>query len=191
MIGKLKGTLVESLGQTGLIETSGGVFYEVFLPTPILTGAMPKPLQVYTYLHVREDALILFGFETHKEYDLFKMLLSVSGVGPKTAYTIVASPFSPGIYEAVSKNDVEFFSNIPGLGKKTAMKIILELSQKMKDSFVLEKMFISDGDKTVIEALVALGFTSQEARKVLGELPKEHSVEQKITSAIKLLTKKG
>src|SRR3989339_2189432 len=92
MIGKLKGKLVEVEKNIGLIETSGGVFYRVFL-TPALIGNWKlkiENLEVYTYLQVRDDALVLFGSETKKEYDFFVLLLTVSGVGPKTAFSVIS-----------------------------------------------------------------------------------------------------
>ena len=84
MIGKLKGKLVEVDKNVGLIETSGGVFYQVFLPPYFLSLSVLAQVVIYTYLQVRDDALVLFGFETKEQHDFFLLLLTVSGVGPKT-----------------------------------------------------------------------------------------------------------
>lgn len=187
MIGKIKGTLVEVENNTGLIQTSGGVFYEVFLPTSLLSS-INQELEIYTYLNVRDDALILFGFKAKQEYHLFKLLLSVSGVGPKTAFTITSFSNSKDLINAVTSNNIDYFSKIPGLGKKTAMKIILELSQKLDQEFKLEKMYLSEDEKTVVDVLVSLGFKNQEAKNILSQLPKDLSLEDKIKEALRKTT---
>jgi len=188
MIGKLKGKLAELNGNIGLIETSGGVFYRVFL-TPFLISRLSllSPIEVYTYLQVREDALTLFAFETKEEYLFFELLLTVSGVGPKTAYLVICYTKVNDLIKAIKENNIDFFSNIKGLGKKTAMKIILELSQKLKQEFSLEKMYLSEEDKTVIDALISLGFKNYEAKTALSKLPKNLSVEDKIKQALKMI----
>lgn len=188
MIGKLKGTLSELDGNTALIETKGGVYYRVFL-TPSLISQTPikSPIEVYTYLKVREDALTLFAFETKDEESLFDLLLSVSGVGPKTAYLVISYAKVDELIQAVKENNIDFFSQIRGLGKKTAMKIILELSQKLKQEFELRKMYLSEEDKTVVDALVALGFKSHDAGGVISKLPKKLSIEDKIKEALKTI----
>lgn len=190
MIGKIKGLLSEIDSTTGLIETPSGVFYKVFLPTSLLLVQTPIKVELYTYLQVREDALVLFGFEHKRDHDLFIMLLSVSGVGPKTAYTVSSNSKPDALIQAVRENNIDYFTKIPGLGKKTAMKILLELSQKMKGEFQLEKMYLSEDDTTVIDALVSLGFKSQDARNILSKIPKELSVEEKIKEGIKIATQK-
>lgn len=186
MIGKLKGKLVEIDNNIGLIETSGGVFYEVFLTPSLISLTPPKsPIELYTYLQVREDALILFGFQTKKEHEFFKLLLSVQGVGPKTAYSVISFTKIDEVYAAVKENNVDYFTRIPGLGKKTAMKIILEISQKIKSEFNLQSMYLSEDDKTVVDALVSLGYKSIEAKKLLQKIPKNLSIEEKIKHALK------
>src|SRR3989339_724099 len=102
MIGKLKGKLVEVDKNIGLIETSGGVFYQVFLPT-----SLNSPIELYTYLQVRDDALVLFGFETKKHHDFFKLLLTVSGVGPKTAFSVISLVPLDKLVQCVTSNDVD------------------------------------------------------------------------------------
>jgi len=186
MIGKIKGRLVEIDNNVGLVETSGGVFYEVFL-TPSLISQTPltSPINLYTYLQVREDALILFGFQTKKEHEFFKLLLTVPGVGPKTAYSVISFTKIDEVYAAVKENNVDYFTRIPGLGKKTAMKIILEISQKIKSEFNLQSMYLSEDDKTVVDALVSLGYKSIEAKKLLQKIPKDLSIEEKIKHALK------
>ncbi|MEK7633957.1 MAG: Holliday junction branch migration protein RuvA [Patescibacteria group bacterium] len=186
MIGKLKGKLVEVDGNVGLIETTGGVFYQVFLPPSLIPNRLvpnPSLIELYTYLQVRDDALVLFGFETKKHHDFFKLLLSVSGVGPKTAFNVISFVKLDQLVSLVQSNDVDGFK-VPGLGRKTAMKIILELSSKLKSGFDMSKMVLSDEDKTVIGALVSLGYKSYDAKKLLSKLPKDLSVEEKIKKAL-------
>ncbi|OGK22107.1 Holliday junction DNA helicase RuvA [Candidatus Roizmanbacteria bacterium RIFCSPHIGHO2_01_FULL_39_8] len=189
MIGKLKGTIVEVEGNIALLETNSGVFYELFL-TPTLLGVkkIPYDIELYTYLQVRDDALVLFGFQTKKEYSFFKMLLSVPGVGPKTAYSVISYSKIDDMIKSIKENNSDYFTRIPGLGKKTAMKIILELSQKLESEFKLEKMFMSDEDKTIIDALVSLGFKSIEAKKIVRDVPKDLSLEERIKEAIRSAT---
>ncbi len=190
MIGKIKGKLVELEGNVGLIETAGGVYYQVFLtPSIINTNKINQIIAIYTYLQVREDALVLFGFQTKEEYDFFKMLLSVSGVGPKTAYSVISFSKIQDMISAVKNNDSEFFKQIPGLGKKTSMKIILELSQKLESEFKMEKMYLSEDDKIVIDALISLGFKSVDVGKIFNKIPKKLSVAERIKYGLKLATK--
>lgn len=191
MIGKIKGKLIELDGNIGLVETSNGVSYEINLtPALISSHQLGKQLEVYTYFQVRDDAQVLFGFKTREEQNLFKLLISVSGVGPKIAFTVVSFTKEDELISAIKKNDVNYFSKIPGLGKKTAMKIILELSQKLQSEFKMEKMYLSEEDKTVVDALVSLGFKSQEAKSILVKLPKNLSVEDKIREALRSATSK-
>jgi Holliday junction DNA helicase RuvA len=189
MIGKLKGKLTEIDGNIGLVETVGGVYYQLYLnPAIINSYRLNDDIEVYTYLQVREDALILFGFKTKTQHDFFKMLLTVPGVGPKTAYNIISFGKVEEVMNAVKLNDLAFFSKIPGLGKKTSLKIMLELSQKLKQEFKLEGLLLTEEDKIVIDALVSLGFKTYEAEKILAKIPKNLSLEDRIKKGIMLAT---
>ncbi|OGK18720.1 Holliday junction DNA helicase RuvA [Candidatus Roizmanbacteria bacterium RIFCSPLOWO2_12_FULL_40_12] len=185
MIGKIKGNLLELDGNVGLLETKDGISYEVLLPPFFLSQKLNTQIEIYTYLQVRDDAHILFGFENKKQKELFKLLIGISGVGPKTAFSIISFSQEDELVNAVQENSVEYFSKVPGLGKKTAMKIILELSQKFKQEFQLEKMFLSEDDKTVVDVLVSLGYKSKEAKQVLSKIPKNLSVEEKIKEGLR------
>jgi len=188
MIGKIKGKLVEVDKNVGLIETVSGISYLAYL-TPFLLSHYPigATLEIYTYLQVKEDGLVLFGFNDKKEIDFFKMLLAVSGVGPKTAFSIICFSDVNKLKTAIKENNPDFFYQIPGLGKKTALKIILELSQKLKSEFELKKMYLSDEDKLVVDALTSLGFNTNIVKKILPQLPKNLSVEEKIKKALKMI----
>ncbi|MEN9328592.1 MAG: Holliday junction ATP-dependent helicase RuvA [Candidatus Parcubacteria bacterium] len=188
MIGKLKGVLTEVDGTTGLVETASGVSYLVYL-TPALLALNPhSEVDLYTYLQVRDDALVLFGFEHKRQMELFKLLTTVPGVGPKSAYGIVSFTKADELRQAIQDNDIDFFTHIPGLGKKTAMKIILELAQKLKEDFTMDKVQMSDDDKVVIDALVSLGFKTQEARQIQTKIPKDLSIEEKIKAGLRIAT---
>lgn len=186
MIGKIKGKLLDIDGNTGLIETAGGISYLIFLtPTIISNNHLHADIELFTHLQVREDALTLFGFESKEQYSFFKLLLSVSGVGPKTAYSIISNANIHELYEAARSQQIDFFSRIPGVGKKTAMKIVLEISQKLKQDIDMGVFQVSDEDKTAIDALVSLGFKRHDARQIVGKMDKNLSVEEKITEALK------
>lgn len=188
MIGKIKGKLVEISGNVGLIETQSGISYEVYLtPNIVSSSSLGSLIDIYTYLHVREDAMILFGFNTKKEYDIFKLLLTVSGIGPKTAFSIISFIKFEDLINAVKSNDVNVLTQVPGLGKKTAMKIILELSSKIDADFDLKNIVLSNDDKVAIDALVSLGFSAKDAKNIVLKLPKNLTVEEKITQGLKKL----
>lgn len=189
MIARIKGTLVEIEGNVGVIETTSGLSYEVFLHPSLLSRSVLSPVEVETYLQVRDDAHILFGFENKQQKRLFTLLLTVSGVGPKTAFQIVSYTDTDELITAVQSNDVQFFSKVPGLGKKTSMKIILELSQKLKSEFDMKKMQISEEDKTVIEALASLGYKVHDAKKALSQISDGGSVEDRIKKVLALSLK--
>lgn len=189
MIGKIKGKVVEVEDNIALVETVAGIYYQVYItPSLLAKSKLPFEVALYTYLQVREDALVLFGFEVKKEYDFFKLLLTVPGVGPKTAFSVISYSKVDDLIKAVKENDKDYFTRVPGLGAKTAMKIILELSQKLESEFRLEKMYLSEEDKTVVDALVSLGFKSSEAKKILSKLAKNLSLEEKIKQGLKLGT---
>ena len=190
MIGKIKGVLSSVEGNVGLIETPGGVSYEVYLTPNLLSKKIGSVMDILSSLQVRDDEFFLFCFESVDQHHFFKLLLSVSGVGPKTAFNVVSHTRVNELLQAVKENDVEYFTQVPGLGKKTSMKIILELSQKVKSEFKFNQMNMSDDDKTVIEALVALGYKTQEAKNLFSKLPKDLSIEEKIKHALKLTVQK-
>ncbi len=189
MIGKIKGILTEVELNEGLIETAAGVSYRLFLTNSLLTSYQPPAeIEVTTYLQVREDALTLFGFKTKQEYKLFNLLLDVPGVGPKSAFTIVSFSKVDELVAAVKQQDIKYFTRIPGLGKKTAMKIMLELSSKFETEFKFDHVTETEEDKMVIEALSSLGFKVAEARKVLEEISSELEVEERVKQAIQMLS---
>lgn len=189
MIGKLKGTISEVQGTIVLLETAGGVFYSLYcMPDLISAHKIGDTVAMYTYLQVREDALTLFGFSSKEAHDLFQMLLSVDGVGPKLGFAIISFAQPKNITDAVLQQNVSFFNGIPGVGKKTAQKILLELSSKMNQEYTIKNQILSSDEKTIIDALVALGFDKNESNSILSKLDNSLSLEDKIKQAIQLLT---
>jgi Holliday junction DNA helicase RuvA len=190
MIAKLTGILSEFDDKTAIIDTPSGVSYELFItPSALLGKQIGEAISVSTYLQVRDDAHVLFGFANSDEKQFFHLLLSVPGVGPKTAFTIASFVTFDQAVDAVRTQTVTLFSKVPGVGKKTAMKIVLELSAKFKTEFKFEQHLSSD-DKTVIDALVELGYKRAEAQQLFEKLPKELSIEKKIQAALRMSVQK-
>ncbi len=190
MIAKLTGTLSDFNDKTAVIDTASGVSYELFItPSALFNKQIGDSIVVFTHLQVRDDAHVLFGFAGSDEKSFFHLLLTVPGVGPKTAFTVASRISFEQAVEAVRANAVKLFSEIPGIGKKTAMKIVLELSVKFKTEFKFEQQLSAD-DKTVIDALVELGYKKSDAQKLFEKLPKELSIERKIQEALKMSVQK-
>lgn len=189
MIGKIKGKVSEIDGNIALIETSSGIFYNLHLTNSLLSEfVIDSEIEVYTYHHIREDNQALFGFQNKKEYKLFLLLIGVSGVGAKSAYNIISYSKTDEIVSAVRSNDVKYFTRIPGLGKKTAMKIMLELASKFKSEFTFESDYVAPEDQMVVDALSTLGFEANESRDVLKKLKPDSTVEEKVKEAIRILS---
>ena len=132
MIGSVRGTVAYQAAEYCLIETAGGVGYRVFMPvSQMRTLSMGQEVRVLTYTSVREDAIQLYGFLTQQYYDLFALLLSVSGIGPKVAIGILGAARPEDFYLAVQSRDLKMLTKLPGIGKKTAERMVLELKDKI------------------------------------------------------------
>lgn len=192
MIGKLKGVLTEVHGDEAFIETKGGVTYRVQLSPKLREkiGSLQKEVSIYTYLDVKEDSLVLFGFDSYESFNIYSLVLSVDGVGPKTAYTIVSAYESSQIKDAIGRNDVLFFQEIKGIGKKTAQRLIVDLASKIGAEVDLESMYVTE-DKDAVDALISLGFKKQDVLRALQKLEKNMPLQEKLTEALQLLTKKN
>ncbi len=189
MIGKIKGTLTEIHSTRGLIETVSGVSYVVHL-VPSFLDKKDQTIQVYTHLQVKDDDLVLFGFIDYEQYWLFTQLISVDGVGPKLGFTITSYAQNEQILQAVEQSDVAFFQSIPGVGKKTAARLVLDLSGKLAKQVGVEALLPSPDDALAVEALTGLGFAQSDILKHLQKLNKTLSLEEKIRQVIVLITKK-
>lgn len=190
MIGKITGKLIEIDYQenSGLIETRGGISFNVFLPTNLKNERyINQEVSLYTHLQLRDDRLILYGFLKKEEYFLFLKLINVDTIGPKTAFNIINSISCDQLIEAVKTNNLDLLTSIPGLGKKTALKIIVELSSKLKEELDLKKINLSQEDKDLIEALKSLGYKNEEIKKIVSKIPVNLSLEERIKKALQML----
>ena len=202
MIAFVRGTAVDMTENSVIVE-AGGIGYEIYMTgTDLSQIHMGEEVKIHTYFNVREDAMQLYGFRSKDDLQMFKLLLGVNGVGPKAAVGVLAGITADELRFAILSDDVKTLSKAPGIGKKTAQKLILELKDKMKleDAFELklaheqEKAVaglgeISDGRQEAVEALVALGYSSTDAlravRKVTDVAPDD--VEGLLKAALKNL----
>ena len=191
MIGLLKGKTEFIDGPYAIVDV-GGVGYRVLVTNDILSKIeIGKEIKLFTYTYVRDDTLDLFGFSSIDDLKLFEQLISVSGVGPKTAVSIFSIGSRSTIIEAVVKGDVSFFIAVPRLGKKNAQKIIIELKSKMGS---LEELDLSEEadmeTKEVLSVLKSFGFSSKEAQDAIKNIDKKaERVEEKVRLALKYLGK--
>lgn len=174
-----------------LVINVHGVGYKVLATSEVLAKAvLGQEITVHTYTHVREDMLDLYGFAKPADLWLFELLISVSGVGPKTAIGVFSQGTSSDIVGAIAKGDVEFFTAVPRLGKKNAQKLIIELKSKVGSREDLDLGSDGQGSNEIVEALKAFGFTSKEAGEAIRSLNGSGAtVEEKIKLALKYLGK--
>jgi holliday junction DNA helicase RuvA len=189
VIGRLRGTAV-AWDSDGLVLDVGGVGYRLLAtPAAVRKADGADEVALETHLHVREDALQLFGFADAAEREIFELLLGVSGVGPKVALAIV-SGYAPGeLRRAIVRDDAALFQTIPGIGKKTAQRVVLELREKIAPLSAVEAPHLGGGDGHVVarDALVELGYSVAEAEERLAEtdpdLPPAERVRQALRAA--------
>lgn len=185
MISFIRGYVADSTESSVILET-GGIGYEIFMTGTAIEKAVRESgeILVHTYFHVREDAMQLYGFLSRDDLQVFRLLLGVNGIGPKAALGILAGLTADELRFAVLSDDVKTLSRAPGIGKKTAQKLILELKDKLnaEEAFELKLAHVqeeagseaaaADGSGEAVEALVALGYSSTQAlqavRKVSG-----------------------
>lgn len=199
MIAFVHGTAVDMTENSVIVE-AGGIGYDIYMTGTDLSNIhMGEEVKIHTYFSVREDAMKLYGFRSKDDLQMFKLLLGVNGVGPKAAVGVLAGITADELRFAILSDDVKTLSKAPGIGKKTAQKLILELKDKMKleDAFELKLAHeqekaaglgdISDGRQEAVEALVALGYSSTDAlravRKVTDVAPDD--VEGLLKAALK------
>jgi Holliday junction DNA helicase RuvA len=187
MIATISGNVTQV--ETGsLVVEVGGVGLLVYVPAPLSDQAKPGQMVfMHTYLVVRQDALALYGFETQEGRDYFKLLLGVSGIGPRLAVTILSTLTPEAIRRAVFSEQPEIFSRVPGVGPKTAQKISFSLQDKISKEEGYEPLAaMSDADSEVLSALVALGYSVVEAQASLQSIPKDapEDVESRLRLAL-------
>ena len=184
MIARLRGTVVGSTPE-GLVLDVNGVGYLVAATPSVLRKAAPgDELTVETYLNVREDALNLYGFADRAERELFTQLLTVNGVGPKVALAIVSGSPAEELRRAIVREDAARFMAIPGIGKKTAERIVLELKEKVEATAVTA--IGSESPHLVArDALVELGYSVTDAERALAETDTDASPEERVRQALR------
>ncbi|KKW11147.1 MAG: Holliday junction DNA helicase RuvA, holliday junction DNA helicase RuvA [Microgenomates group bacterium GW2011_GWC1_49_7] len=187
MIGRLSGTIDVNTTNPLIIDVHG-VGYLVHVPERFLASIkVGKSHTLCIHSHIREDEFDLYGFANQQELALFELLLTVSGVGPKTALAVVDRGVS-AVETAVRKSDVDFFTTVPRLGTKNAQKIIIELKSRLGSTKMLNLEGESGDTRQVMEALSSMGFDRHEIRDAIKKFDaKDISVEQKIRHALKLL----
>ncbi|TAH52171.1 MAG: Holliday junction branch migration protein RuvA [Chloroflexota bacterium] len=185
MISLLRGTLFQRATDSIILDVNG-VGYRVRVPTTTLSslGDLGTPAELYTHLHVREDDLSLFGFATQDELDLFEMLLSVSGIGPKVALGILSSAPPNEIRAAIAQGNLEILSGIKGIGKKTAQRLVLELKGKIELGEEISELSPLDGE--VAATLINLGYSAAEAQRAARAAPGV-TLEDKLRAALQYL----
>ncbi|ALU87632.1 Holliday junction DNA helicase RuvA [Herbaspirillum rubrisubalbicans M1] len=191
MIGRLSGILLEKLPPNLLVDCQG-VGYEVAVPmsTYYNLPALGEKVTLLTHLAIREDAHILFGFGTAEERNTFKELIKISGVGARTALSILSGMSVSDLAQAVSLQEAGRLTRVPGIGKKTAERLLLELKGKLgADLGVAPGVVHSDATADILNALLALGYSDKEASLAMKQVPKEASVSDGIKLALKALSK--
>lgn len=193
MIGRLSGTLLEKNPPQIVLDVQG-VGYEVDVPMSTFYNlpALNEKVVLHTQLIVREDAHLLFGFLTHEERIAFRQLLKISGVGPKLALSVLSGLCITDLAAAVANKDANRLTKIPGVGKKTAERLLLELQGKFTVSgagAALGSVVASSASNDIVNALLALGYNEKEADWAAKQLPKDADVSGGIRQALKLLSK--
>ena len=174
MIAQVQGQIIEK-GENSLVIMVGGIGIHVYVPKKTVTTLeLGQQTKLFTHLVVREDNLSLYAFETTKERELFQHLITVSGIGPRLGLTIISSLTVEDIYRAVINEQTQIFNHVPGIGSKTAQKIILHLHDKFRSDMQIEAIeTIRDAHSELMEALIGLGYSVVEAQAALQSIPKD------------------
>lgn len=191
MISSLHGK-IESLGSDQAIINVGGIGFQVYMPTTALTtlGIPGDDVNVFTHLHLREDNVALYGFTSTEELWLFETLISVSGLGPRLALSMLSSLNTEQITTAIATGSIEMLEMIPGIGKKVANRIVLELKDKIGAGWIATPATELARENTdVLAALTSLGYSAAEATKAVANLPADSNLdlEEKIRIALQYL----
>ena len=189
MIGRLRGTIVAKLTDRVILDVAG-IGYEIAV-TPAALVELPgigEDAVIHTHLHVREDQLALFGFPEDDARVVFRLLIGVSGVGPKLALTILGTMSADQLRAAVVAEDIDALTTVPGIGKRSAQKLMLELRPKLELPDA-DLMGAGSAIAEVREALEGLGYQATEIRSVIGSLPTDATVEEMLRMALQELGK--
>jgi Holliday junction DNA helicase RuvA len=190
MIGKLTGILSDK-NPPQVIVDCGGVGYEVQVPMSTFYNlpADGHKVTLLTHFVVREDAQILYGFSSNKEREAFRQLIKITGVGPRTALSILSGMDVGDLAQAVTLQEAGRLVKVPGIGKKTAERLLLELKGKLGADIGAPLGAVGDAQMDILQALLALGYSDKEAAAALKALPKDVGVSDGIKLALKALAK--
>jgi Holliday junction DNA helicase RuvA len=190
VIGRLQGLLAEKNPPQVLVDCHG-VGYEVDVPMSTFYNlpALGEKVTLLTHFVVREDAQILYGFGSHSEREAFRQLIKISGVGPRTALSVLSGMSVADIAQAVTAQDAGRLIKVPGIGKKTAERLLLELKGKLGADIGVASEPQGDAHTDIQQALVALGYSDKEAALALKTLPKDVGVSDGIKLALKALSR--
>ncbi len=190
MIAHVEGTIIFR-GNRYIILDVGGLGYRIFLTKQTL-GSVPekgKPMELFTHQYIREELMELYGFRTLAELEFFEALVAISGIGPKSALSIMGVAPLDTLKRAIAAGEITHLVKVSGVGKKIAEKVIIELRDKLSAGGIeSDAYFAADAD--ALEALIMLGYTKQEAREVLRKVPENITdVEKRIAEALRILGK--
>lgn len=190
MIGSLRGTVAAKTPPQVLIDVQG-VGYEVDVPMSTFCAlpGLGEPVSLLTHHVVREDAQILFGFLAADEREAFRQLIKISGVGPRTALSVLSGLSVAELSTAVAQQQAGRLVKVPGIGKKTAERLLLELKGKLADALAPATGVVSDSRADISQALLALGYNEREAEAAMKALPADVSVAEGIRQALKQLSR--
>ncbi len=194
MIAGLRGKL-ESLGSDWAIIDVGGVSFQVYMPTSTLStlGTIGEEVKLHTHLHLREDNAALYGFASADELGLFQTLISVSGLGPKLALAMLSAMDVEKLTMAIATGSSDMLTVVPGVGKKVANRLILELKEKIAAGWITTPgAQLAEENADVLAALTSLGYSMTEATRAVATLPpsSDLSLEEKIKLALQYFTSK-
>jgi len=190
-LARLRGT-IEEREADGLLLDVGGLGFRLQVPTSTLTALGPVGSQatLYTHLHIREDGAALYGFASREELSLFEMLIGVGGVGPKGALALLSALGPEALAAAIARGDAEALTRAPGIGRRTAERLVLELKEKLKGYAPLAQA--PPGDEEVMAALLSLGYSRAEAERALASLPpgEATTLEERLRLALRHLAQR-
>jgi holliday junction DNA helicase RuvA len=189
MIAYIEGQL-ETKKEKFVVIAANGIGYKIFASHETLSKlpAEGEKTRLFTVLHVREDAMELYGFADEIEKSMFELLNTISGIGPKMAMNILGASGTKMLAEAIAEGNEDVLTKVSGVGRKTAAKIIMELKDKVREEIKYTGSIANAGDMEVREALVTLGYGERQAHEVLRKLPAELTkVEERIKAALKML----
>lgn len=192
MIGRLQGKLIEKAPPQILIDVNG-VGYEVDVPMSTFCNLPTEgqPLTLLTHMVVREDAQLLYGFATASERQAFRALIRISGVGPRIALAVLSGMSPNDLADAVEQNNIGLLTRVPGIGKKTAERLVLELKGKLNGSAFASTLgaTASDVHNDIVSALLALGYSEREVQSAVRQLPPDVTVNDGIRLTLKALAR--